>query len=107
MISDYAQIVKPMQDMIKKYAVYIWGKREKYTFTHIKQAIAEAPTLYSPNFKRDFLLYTFTFDNSLTTVLTQKDKMNDECPISFMSAIMQGPELNYPFVDKQAYAVYK
>ena len=35
-ILDYAQIVKPMQDMIKKDAVYNCGKREKYAFAHIK-----------------------------------------------------------------------
>lgn len=35
-ILDYEQIVKPMQAMIKKDAVYSWGKRENYVFTHIK-----------------------------------------------------------------------
>ena len=63
--------------------------------------------LYSPNFKKDFLLYSFASDNLLTTLLTQKDEMNDERPISFMSENMQGPELNYLIVDKQAYVVYK
>lgn len=35
-ISDYAQIVKPIQDMINKYVVYTWGKKEKHAFTQIK-----------------------------------------------------------------------
>lgn len=91
-ISDYAQMVKLMQDMIKKDAVYSWGKREKYAFTPIKKAISEAPTLYNLEFKKYFLLYTFAFDNSLTAVFTQKDEMNDERFISFMSASMKGPE---------------
>lgn len=65
------------------------------------------PTLYNPDLKKDFLLYTFAFDNLLAIVLTQKDKMNDECPISFMSASMQGLELNYPTINKQSYAVYR
>lgn len=64
-ISDYAQIVKPIQDMIKKDVVYSGGKREKYTFTWIKQAITEAPTLYIVDFKKDFLLHTFAFHNLL------------------------------------------
>jgi len=37
----------------------------------------------------------------------QKDDQNDEQPIYFMSASLQGPELNYPTVDKQASIVYK
>lgn len=106
-ILDFVQIVKPMQDMIKKDAVYSWDKRENFSFTRIKQDITYVPTLYNPKFKKDFLLYTFASDKSFTAVLTHKDKMNDECPISFMSASMQGLEINYPAFDKQAYVVYK
>lgn len=35
-ILGYAQIVKPMQDMIKKDAVYSWDERKNYAFTCIK-----------------------------------------------------------------------
>ena len=62
-ISDNAQIVKPMQYMIKKDTVYSWGKREKNAFTCIKQAIVEALALYIPYFNKYFLLSTFTSDN--------------------------------------------
>lgn len=55
--------------------------------------------------KKYFLLYTFAFDNSLVVVVTQKDEMNDEHPISFISTRMEGPELNYPTVDTKSYAV--
>lgn len=49
-ILDYVQIVKPIQDMIKKDAVYSWGKKENNSFTCIKQAIVDAPAFYSPKF---------------------------------------------------------
>ena len=32
-ISDYAQIFKPLQEMIKKYDTYKWDKREKDAFS--------------------------------------------------------------------------
>jgi hypothetical protein len=73
----------------------------------LKLAISQAPVLRSPDFNRDFFLYTFTSDQSLAVVLTQKDDDNNEAPVSFMSTNLQGAELNYPAVDKQAYAVYK
>lgn len=63
--------------------------------------------LYNPNFNKYFLLYTFASDTSLVVVPTQKDELNKECPISFMSASLQGPQLNYPIVGKKEYAVYK
>ena len=52
-------------------------------------------------------MYTFASDNSLAAVLTEKEEGGDEYPISFMSTGLQGAELNYPVVDKQAYVVFK
>jgi hypothetical protein len=63
--------------------------------------------LQSPDFNRDFFLYTFASNQSLEVVLTQIDDEKKESPISFMSTKLEGVELNYPAIDKQAYAVYK
>ena len=52
-------------------------------------------------------MYTFAFDNSLAAVLTQREEMGDEYPISFMSNGLQGAELNYPTIDKHSYAIFK
>ena len=106
-ISDFAQIVRPIHNMIKKNSNFKWNPPEKEAFDKIKQAITEAPSLQSPDFNKGFILYTFASNSSLTAVLTQKDTNNDERPISFMSTGLQGTELNYPEIDKQAYAVYK
>jgi hypothetical protein len=43
----------------------------------------------------------------LAAVLTQKDDENNEAPVSFMSTSLQGAELNYPTIEKHAYALYK
>lgn len=102
-IFDYAQIVKPLQGMIN----YKWENWEKHAFAQIKQVIVDAPTLFSPNYGKYFLLYTFVADSSITAVLTQKNVEGNECPIYFTSAGLQGPEINYPAFEKQAYVVYK
>ena len=52
-------------------------------------------------------MYIFASDKSLATMLTQKGELGDEYPISFMSTGLQGVSLNYPVVDKQAYAFFK
>jgi len=62
--------------------------------------IAEAPSLFSPNFRKDFILYTFTSDSSLATVLTQKESDHEERPISLMIRGFQGAEINYLDIDK-------
>ena len=63
--------------------------------------------MVSPDFGKEFFLYTFASDVSYATILTQKEKKGNEVPISYMSSNLQGAELNYPNVEKQGYAVFK
>ena len=71
--------------MVKQSVQFKWIDVEKNAFSKIKTSIAHAPSLKSPNFEKDFILYTFASDNSLAAVLTQKEDGGDEYPISFMS----------------------
>ena len=84
-----------------------WKNEKKESFAKIKEAIVEAPTLQSPNFDKEFILYTFSSDHSIVVVLTWKDKVGEEFPVSFMSAWLQGVEVNYPAIDTQAFALLK
>ena len=93
--------------MIKNGSSFSWEGREKKSFIRIREAIAEAPALVSPDFKKDFILYTFASDISYAAVLTQKNQQGDEVPISFMSSNLKGAELNYHEVDKQDFDVFK
>ena len=69
-VPDFAQIVKPLQQMIKKSVQFKWTDLEKDAFNKIKTSIAHAPSLKNPNFEKDFILYTFASDDSLAVVLT-------------------------------------
>eukprot|EP00253_Pinus_taeda_P012640 PITA_12640 len=93
--------------MIKKNSVFKWGSPEKEAFELIKQSIINAPALNTPNFSNHFTLYTIASDCSYAAVLTQINDHNLEAPISFYSSNLQGAELNYFEVEKQAFAVYK
>lgn len=77
--------MKPLQNMIQKDVGIKWKQEENASFDHIKKAIIEAPYLYSLDFSKDFILYTFTSYYSLTVILTQKDSKGDEWTIYFMS----------------------
>jgi hypothetical protein len=67
---------------------------EKEAFENIKSSIATTPSLQSPDFTKDFLLYTFMSDHSLAAVLTQKDKKRDEYLDKFKRTRLQGVEMN-------------
>ena len=74
--------------MVKKSVQFKWNDVEKNTFSKIKTVVAHAPSLKSPDFDKDFILYTFASDDSLAVVLTQKEDGGDEFPISFMSTLL-------------------
>ena len=59
-----------------------WADIKKDAFSKIKTVIAHAPSLRSLDFDKDFILYTFAFDNSLAVVLTQKEEGGDEFPFN-------------------------
>jgi hypothetical protein len=106
-VPSFSEMVRPLQNLIKKDTQYLWGPTENQAFNDIKKAIIDAPSLMSPDFSQDFTLYTFASDRSYAAVLTQKNSKNNEVPIAFMSSAFKGAELNYPAVDRQAYTVFK
>jgi hypothetical protein len=61
----FVEIIKPLQWMIKKDVQFKWTYVEKKSFENIKASIAVAPSLQSPYFTKDFLLYTFSYDTLL------------------------------------------
>ena len=69
-VPDFTQIVKPLQQMVKQSIQFKWTDVEKNAFSKIKTAIAHAPSLKSPDFDKDFILYTFASEDSLAAVLT-------------------------------------
>jgi hypothetical protein len=102
----FVEIVKPLQDMIKKDFNFKWTKERGEAFDRFKEAIAKVPTLRILNFDNEFILYTFYSDH-FVVVLTQKNKEGEEFLISFMSTGLQGAKLNYPTIDKQFFVVFK
>ena len=51
--------------MIHKDGEFKWDDERKGYFNDIKTTISQAPVLWSPDFSKDFFLYTFTSDQYL------------------------------------------
>ena len=58
-VPDFAQIVKPLQQMVKQSVQFKWTNVEKNAFSKIKTTVVHAPSLKSPYFEKYFILYTF------------------------------------------------
>eukprot|EP00253_Pinus_taeda_P035247 PITA_35247 len=106
-VPDFSRIVSPLQAMIKKNSIFKWGQEEYEAFNLIKQAIVNTPSLATPNFFDPFILYKFSSDRSDAAILSQANQDKAEAPIFLFSSNLQGTELNYSDIEKQAYDVFK
>jgi hypothetical protein len=106
-IPNFAEIVKPLNKLLKKDACFEWESEGRMSFEHIKEAITVAPVLMNPNFSRDFIIFYFASKDTIAGILLQKNDQGDEQPIAFMNKNLRDSELNYTITKKQAYALVK
>lgn len=96
-----------MSDLLKKNTSYTWNPTTNEAFEEIKKRIASAPTLVSPDFAKDFIIYSFASRDTIAGILRQKDDEGDERPIAFMSKPLCDSETRYTIIEKQAYTLVK
>jgi hypothetical protein len=79
----------------------------KASFACINKVISEAPVLASPDYLKDFLIFSFAFEHTLVAVLLQKNEEGFEQPIAFFSKSLRDTKLIYNIMEKQAYPMVK
>ena len=67
----------------------------------------EAPTLISPDYNKEFHIFSFASNDALATVLLQADEEGSAHPVAFFSKNLRDAELRYDIIEKQAYALVK
>ena len=63
--------------------------------------------LVSPNFLEYFLTFYFASQDTIATILLQKNAEGLEQPIAFFSKTLRDSELKYSTLEKQAYSLVK
>ena len=69
--------------------------------------MTEAPVLVRLDFSKDFITFSFASEDSIATILLQKNVEGLEQPISFFSKVLRDSELKYSSLEKHAYALVK
>eukprot|EP00253_Pinus_taeda_P009055 PITA_09055 len=93
--------------MLKKDAKVKWSLETKQAFESIKTALTQTPVLTSPQFNKDFIIFSFASEHTIADVLLQKDDQGNEKPISFFSRALRDAPLKYQIMEKEAYALVK
>ena len=94
LVPNFAQIAKPMSELLHKEAPLVWSECQQTTFENLKQILCSEQVLTYPNFDNHFIL---TIDASKVTVSAILSQVQDgvERPISFASCQMNPTEQCY------------
>jgi hypothetical protein len=106
-IPNLAELLRNITNMLKKDAKVKWDSKSRQSFEQVKHAITEAPVLISPDFTKDFYLFSFASEHTIAAVLLQKNSEGYEQPIAFFSKALRDVALNYNIMEKQAFALVK
>ena len=106
-IPNFAELVKHITSMLRKGSEIKWTIAARRFFESIKKAIMEAPTLISPDYNKEFHIFSFSSEDTLAAVLLQVDEEGSEYLVAFFSKTLRDAELKYDIIEKHAYAVIK
>lgn len=106
-ISNLAELIRSLNNMLKKYSTIKWTVEANKSFEDIKLALTKTPVLISLKFDKDFILFSFALEHTIVAVLLQKNDQGYEQPIAFFRKSLRDAPLKYIIMEKQAFALVK
>ena len=104
-IKNFADITKPLTDLLKKDKEFEWNDTCKKSFEELKKLLCSHPILRLPDLSRAFILYTDASQYALGAILGQKDDEGNEYVVAYASRNLKNAELNYTVTEKECLAV--
>ncbi|CAG9137969.1 unnamed protein product [Plutella xylostella] len=103
-IPAYADVARPLTDLLKKASTWRWEPSQQEAFEKIKDFLTTAPILRQADESKPFILRTDSSGYALGAVLLQGEGA-DERPIEYASRLLNGAEKNYNTTEREALAV--
>jgi hypothetical protein len=72
-VSNFAELVRHITAMLRKGNEVKWTTEPRESFVQIKRALTEAPVLISPDYSKDFLIFSFASCDTVAVVLLQRN----------------------------------
>ena len=99
-IPNLVELLRNITNILKKDTKINWNAESKQSFEQVKHALTQAPVLISPEYTKDFYLFSFASEHTITAVLLQKNNEGYEQPITFFSKALREATLNYNIMEK-------
>ena len=82
-IPNFVELVKHITSMLRKGSEVRWTNAARKSFESIKKAIMEAPTLISPDYSKEFHVFSFASKDTTVAVLLQANEEGSEHLVAF------------------------
>ena len=104
-IPRFADISRVLTHLTKKDVEFKWTPECENCFQILKEFLQQAPILQYLDPQASYTLYTDASKYAYAGVLTQHSNGTDH-PITYVSGLFHGSQLNWATLTKEAYAIY-
>ena len=104
-VPRFADISRVLTHLTKEDVEFKCTPKCKNCFQILKEFLQQVPILKYPDPQAIYTLYTDTSKYAYTGVLTQNSEGTDH-PITYVSRLFHGSQLNWATLTKEAYAIY-
>ena len=95
-----SDITKPLRDLTRQDAEWIWDKSQQSAFERLKQAVSATPVLRNYNLKEDITIQCDASQCGLGAALLQ-----DGQPLAYASRALTDTEVNYAQIENELLAI--
>jgi len=104
-IKDFSTIARPLHDLTKDKAKWIWDEECQQAFNKLKEVICSEPILVHPDPDKPYMIECDASSFALGGILSQKQDNGKWHPVSYLSHSMDKSQRNYPIYDKELLAI--
>ena len=122
-VPRFSDLSRPLTRLTRKDVLFEWTKECQACFELLKETLCMHPILQYPDLNRPYVLFTDASKYGWAGVLTQPyDEINESNqsttdvstsqrktvyhPVSYISGLFRGSQLNWAALTKEAYAIY-
>ena len=112
-VPRFADVARPLTNLTRLDQPFQWSDKCQASFELLKEALIKEPILRFPDPNKPYTLYTDASKYAWLCVLTQQythDMDNKQIvvnhPITYVSGLFKGSQLNWAALTKEAYAIY-
>ncbi|GBO18103.1 Transposon Ty3-I Gag-Pol polyprotein, partial [Araneus ventricosus] len=103
-IKNFANVARPLQELLKKDAKFTWKSPQKHSFAALKKSLIGHPVLGHFQPEADTLIHSDASGYGIGAVLVQMQD-GQEKPIAYASRSLTPAEKNYSTTEKECLAV--